>query len=88
MSNLEIVIKNKNIILPHFSEWVETFEPWGVDDYETEEEYNQACEAYTYMCNLYEWLFRDCLSEEDAEAILFHVEQINSEDDNSKIKLI
>jgi|688.fasta_scaffold2228342_2 hypothetical protein len=81
MSNLEIVLKNKNIILPHFLEWVETFEPASFAFYSDEERFEQEVKDYYYMCQLADKLEVDDLNEEEADAIMFHVSQINHDEE-------
>lgn len=85
MSNLEIVLKNKDIILPHFAEWVETFEPPGFAFHVNEDQFQQDVIDYYYMCQLADKLEDSNLTEEDADTILFHVEQINHEEQVIKL---
>jgi hypothetical protein len=82
----DLVLRNKDNILPHFEEWVETFEPvYYLSIIDEDEEYELEMK-YKFMCGLLDALKDEHITEEQADAILFHVLQISYDED--KIKLI
>jgi len=88
MTNIEKLLKNKDIILEELYEWAETFNPdnmlyniHNIDENEEEEMYA----SYQEVKSLVERFEKDECNEEDFEKILFHIDQIN--DNEMKIRL-
>jgi hypothetical protein len=80
MKNSELILRNKTKILPELIGWVESFNPENIiynkNRIEEGEEENMF-KCYEYLYVVVERLKSNQCSDEDFEAIIFQVNQIN-----------
>lgn len=71
MTEVAILLKNKDKIIQDLFEWAETFIG------EVDEDREETTESYNYVFDLFERFDKAKHTEKDLEEILFHIEQIN-----------